>query len=128
MYSLAYVGTKATLTISVREMLLKSVRLCCCLIAERQQQVLRNVSAVVFKRCNNTAVVTQTRPEEWDNAKPFEDIPGPKPLPILGNTWRFIPHIGIEFYCFFTPFNVLQLSESMQQTCALSICQYLVLS
>jgi len=52
-----------------------------CLIAERQQQVLRNVSAVVFKRCNSTAAVTQARPEEWNYAKPFEDIPRPKPLP-----------------------------------------------
>jgi hypothetical protein len=82
------------LTISVREMMLKGVRVCCCLIAERQHQVLRNVSALVFKRCNSTAAGTQARPAEWGYAKPFEDIPGPKPLPILGNTWRFIPHIG----------------------------------
>ncbi|XP_011500803.1 PREDICTED: probable cytochrome P450 301a1, mitochondrial [Ceratosolen solmsi marchali] len=27
-------------------------------------------------------------------AKPYEDIPGPKPLPILGNTWRLFPVIG----------------------------------
>jgi hypothetical protein len=37
---------------------------------------------------------TQARPEEWDDARPFEDIPGPKPLPIIGNLWRFIPYIG----------------------------------
>jgi hypothetical protein len=39
-------------------------------------------------------VATEARKEEWDYAKPFEDIPGPKPLPIIGNAWRFIPHIG----------------------------------
>ena len=78
----------------------------CCLLAERQQQVLRNVSAVVFKRCNSTAAVAQARPEEWDYAKPFEDIPGPKPLPIVGNTWRFIPFLGNVTYCFVTPFKV----------------------
>lgn len=27
-------------------------------------------------------------------AKPYEDIPGPKPIPILGNTWRLFPIIG----------------------------------
>ncbi|XP_066600199.1 cytochrome P450 CYP12A2-like [Prorops nasuta] len=30
----------------------------------------------------------------WDVAKPYEDIPGPKPLPLIGNTFRFIPYIG----------------------------------
>jgi hypothetical protein len=37
---------------------------------------------------------TQARSEEWVYAKPFEDMPGPKPLPIIGNIWRFIPYIG----------------------------------
>jgi hypothetical protein len=37
---------------------------------------------------------TQARPEEWDNAQRFEDIPGPKPLPVIGNAWRFIPYLG----------------------------------
>ncbi|XP_077292376.1 putative cytochrome P450 301a1, mitochondrial [Arctopsyche grandis] len=32
--------------------------------------------------------------EEWNNAKPFSQIPGPVPLPIIGNTWRFLPKIG----------------------------------
>ena len=96
----------------------------CSLIAEGQQQVLRNVSAVVFKRCNSTAAVTQARPEEWDYAKPFEDIPGPKPLPIVGNMWRFIPFLGNVTYCIVTPFKIHQNSESMQQKCALFICPY----
>lgn len=30
----------------------------------------------------------------WNNAIPYSDVPGPKPIPILGNSWRFIPYIG----------------------------------
>ena len=112
------------LTVSFREMMLRAFGVSCCLIAE-SQQVLRNVSVLVLKRCNSTAAVTQARPEEWDYAKPFEDIPGPKPLPVIGNTWRFIPYFGNVTYCFVTPFKIHQQSKSMQETCALSICSYL---
>ncbi|EDW09287.1 probable cytochrome P450 301a1, mitochondrial isoform X1 [Drosophila mojavensis] len=31
---------------------------------------------------------------EWQNALPYNEIPGPKPIPILGNTWRLMPIIG----------------------------------
>ncbi|KAH8401809.1 hypothetical protein KR009_008044 [Drosophila setifemur] len=31
---------------------------------------------------------------EWQNAMPYNQIPGPKPIPILGNTWRLMPIIG----------------------------------
>jgi hypothetical protein len=59
----------------------------------------------VLKRCNSTAAVKQGRLEEWDYARPFEDIPGPKPLPIIGNTWRFIPYIGNVNYCILNSFK-----------------------
>jgi len=31
--------------------------------------------------------------DEWSTAKPFSEIPGPKPLPIpkYGNVWRVLP-------------------------------------
>lgn len=29
--------------------------------------------------------------------KPYSSIPGPKELPIIGNSWRFAPIIGKEF-------------------------------
>jgi len=99
-------------------------RVSCSLIAESQQQVLRNVSAVVLKRCDSTAAVAQVRPEEWGYAKPFEDIPGPKPLPIIGNAWRFVLYIGNVPYCFVTPFKVHQQSESKQQKFTLFFCSY----
>lgn len=45
------------------------------------------------------AVTTTTRECTVDHdatieVKPYEDIPGPKPVPILGNTWRLFPIIG----------------------------------
>lgn len=32
--------------------------------------------------------------ERDDCVKPYSDIPGPKQLPIIGNSWRFAPFIG----------------------------------
>ncbi|XP_014227712.1 probable cytochrome P450 49a1 [Trichogramma pretiosum] len=31
---------------------------------------------------------------EAADARPYSEMPGPTPIPILGNTWRFIPFIG----------------------------------
>lgn len=36
----------------------------------------------------------KSRIETRPNAKPYTDIPGPRPLPIIGNAWRFAPYIG----------------------------------
>lgn len=33
--------------------------------------------------------------EVWKTAVPYKLMPGPKPWPILGNNWRFIPYIGM---------------------------------
>lgn len=33
--------------------------------------------------------------EVWKSAVPYELMPGPKPWPILGNNWRFLPYIGM---------------------------------
>lgn len=30
------------------------------------------------------------RDADWDAALPYADIPGPRPLPLVGNIWRFI--------------------------------------
>lgn len=32
----------------------------------------------------------QERDADWDAARPYADIPGPRPLPLVGNIWRFI--------------------------------------
>ena len=106
---------------SVFAMMWRVVRLCCCLIAKSQQQVFRNVSAGVLKRYNSTAAVTQVRPEQWECAKPFEDIPGPKPLPIIGNAWRFIPYLG-NVICFFNSFKW----QAMKWKYAAQMCSILL--
>lgn len=38
--------------------------------------------------------VEAAKPTGWDEALPFEAIPGPKGLPLIGNVWRFLPKIG----------------------------------
>lgn len=54
----------------------------------------------IFRRGVSGAIAAQPHPadapahEESLIAKPYTDIPGPKPLPILGNTWRLFPVIG----------------------------------
>lgn len=32
--------------------------------------------------------------EVLQEAKPYSEIPGPRPIPLLGNTWRLLPFIG----------------------------------
>jgi hypothetical protein len=58
------------------------------------QCALRNVVALVVKTRNITTVIADEFQKEWGTAKPYEEIPGPKPLPIIGNFWRFLPYIG----------------------------------
>ncbi|KAJ8924326.1 hypothetical protein NQ315_007122 [Exocentrus adspersus] len=43
------------------------------------------------------ATESNEKPLDWDGAMPYESIPGPKPLPVIGNLWRFLPYIG-EYY------------------------------
>lgn len=31
---------------------------------------------------------SDTAHEQFLNARPYSDVPGPKPIPLLGNTWR----------------------------------------
>ena len=59
-----------------------------------QQTALRNVTAIFFSKRNATAAATQAVEDELSTAKPYEAIPGPKPSPIIGNAWRFIPGLG----------------------------------
>lgn len=44
-------------------------------------------------RCFESSVAS-IQDEVWERARPYSAVPGPKPLPIVGNTWRFLPFIG----------------------------------
>jgi hypothetical protein len=96
-------------------MLRQGVSVVWSLVNEGQLPALRSVTALVFNRDNSTVAATQATPEEWEYAKPFENIPGPKPLPVIGNAWRFIPYIGNAFY-------LVDLSRYYSKEKVVSVC------
>ncbi|KAL2715969.1 hypothetical protein V1478_013645, partial [Vespula squamosa] len=76
----------------------------CVLIMEAQlssriSQLLR-LSTSMCKRCKEDTLSrmlyteTCTNTDLEFNVKSYNEIPGPKPIPILGNTWRMLPLIG----------------------------------
>lgn len=44
--------------------------------------------------CPEPEKLTNPVPIQSQALKPYSDIPGPRPIPILGNTWRLLPVIG----------------------------------
>ncbi|KAJ8928460.1 hypothetical protein NQ314_018985 [Rhamnusium bicolor] len=60
-------------------------------IARVSKTVTRNRSQATI---NASPEITSSPLEYLGNAKPYSEIPGPKALPILGNTWRLLPVIG----------------------------------
>jgi hypothetical protein len=58
------------------------------------QLPLRSTSVITVRTRNATTETRQLFQAEWDKARPYEDVPGPKPLPLIGNFWRFLPYIG----------------------------------
>ncbi|KAF7283081.1 hypothetical protein GWI33_001487 [Rhynchophorus ferrugineus] len=52
-----------------------------------------NTKDIYYKKIGNK-LENDDKPAGWNEAKPFSMIPGPKPIPILGNIWRFFPGIG----------------------------------
>ncbi|XP_046834494.1 probable cytochrome P450 301a1, mitochondrial [Vespa crabro] len=48
----------------------------------------------IINRTLETLTAAIDKHELSSNCRAYAEIPGPKPIPILGNTWRFIPYIG----------------------------------
>nr|UZE89855.1 cytochrome P450 CYP12AR1 [Chrysoperla zastrowi sillemi] len=73
-------------------------------------QQLRNLT--VDKNINNKLTTENKKYHdlEWNEALPFEFLPGPKPLPIIGNAWRFFPFIG-NYY----GKNILELHKQLHK-------------
>lgn len=54
-----------------------------------------SIKLVCFtKRSLTTTTTTTERARNRAKSSPFHEIPGPKPLPIIGNIWRYLPLIG----------------------------------
>ncbi|XP_017769204.1 PREDICTED: cytochrome P450 CYP12A2 isoform X1 [Nicrophorus vespilloides] len=49
------------------------------------------------------------KPSNWNESKPYNSIPGPKPWPIVGNIWRF-------FYGEFKGKNMAEISKHLRNT------------
>jgi len=68
-------------------------------IRQYQQHLMRWRSSAATTAHSST--VSAGSHEELDvtnnliTAKPYSQVPGPTPWPIIGNTWRMLPIIGI---------------------------------
>lgn len=58
-------------------------------------KVFTTAKTITRKR-SQAAIITSFCPnyENLNNLKPYSKIPGPRPIPLLGNTWRLLPVIG----------------------------------
>lgn len=48
----------------------------------------------IARQLSSLAVSSERR--TVNGIKPFDSIPGPKPLPLIGNKWRYLPLIGSD--------------------------------
>lgn len=57
---------------------------------------VRHSSSCPFttRQQSQVAPAAELTEETFASAKPYSEVPGPKPIPILGNTWRMVPIIG----------------------------------
>lgn len=61
------------------------------LVAQLSRHATRNRSSLA---ATTESFCPHHHHEELQKIKPYSEVPGPKPLPLLGNTWRLLPIIG----------------------------------
>ena len=54
------------------------------------------------RRWNTTVAnrITEDELTEWEQAKPFEQMPGNRSLPVIGTLWTLFPVVG-QFFVYF---------------------------
>lgn len=60
----------------------------------RSTKTLKLLQSVRFRSTATASDVLCPHMEELENAKPYSEVPGPKAIPIFGNTWRLLPIVG----------------------------------
>lgn len=61
----------------------------------RSRQNIGKLVLLIKRHRSQAAVIwDEVNPPDITHVKPYTSIPGPKPIPILGNTWRVFPFIG----------------------------------
>lgn len=60
-------------------------------VQQKQLKLIRDKSSyaeIVAENCPHLTGLTTTTALHENAARPYNEVPGPKPLPLLGNTWR----------------------------------------
>lgn len=57
-------------------------------------------------------IINHNETAQKSSIRPYSEIPGPKELPLIGNSWRFAPVIGKSFSC-------LLCSKTKNRACGL---------
>ncbi|XP_067000511.2 probable cytochrome P450 301a1, mitochondrial [Anabrus simplex] len=57
-------------------------------------QAVRRSTRGLAQRGTPAAATVCPHVEELSRARPYSEVPGPRPLPFIGNTWRMLPVIG----------------------------------
>ena len=57
--------------------------------------LVRGICTTKYLRTLETlTTIEDDQQQDFSQVRPYSEMPGPKPIPILGNTWRFLPFIG----------------------------------